>query len=465
MAVKQKLFDAIIVGSGQGGNPIALALAKSGKNVALVERSAIGGTCVNVGCTPTKTMVASARIAHLVNRAKDYGVNTASWSVDFLAVRKRKQDIVDSFSGGSRKRLLATDGITLLEGEASFTGMKELEVRYPGGEKDFIKADLIIIDTGARPATPYIPGLDSVQVFDSTTIMEIDKVPEHLIVIGGGYVGLEFGQMFRRFGSKVTIVHRNTQLLSREDHDIAEDLQKIFQNEGIALLLNTKPVKVEAQKAENVRLTVTTNNQEYLVEGSHLLLATGRIPNTTALNLEATGIITDQRGFVPVNGKLETAVPGIYAIGDVNGGPAFTHIAYDDYRILRKNLLEEGNAATTGRPVPYVVFTDPQLGRIGMTEKEAKAAGCKYRVAKIPMTWVARALEVDETAGMMKVIVDAETDQILGSAILGIEGGEVMSVLQMAMLGNLPYTVIRDGVFAHPTLSESLNNLFMALDS
>ena len=465
MAVKQIIFDAVIVGSGQGGNPLALALAKSGKKVALVERSAVGGTCVNVGCTPTKTMIASARIAHLVSRAKDFGINTASWSVDISAVIKRKQDIVASFSDGSRKRLLSTAGITLLEGEASFTGMKELQVEYPSGEKDFIKADLIIIDSGARPATPHIPGLDTVQAYDSTSIMEIARLPEHLIVIGGGYVGLEFGQMFRRFGSKVTIVHRNAQLLSREDPDLAEEVQKIFQNEGIALLLNTIPVRVEAPKKEKVRLTVTTNNQEHLVEGSHLLIATGRTPNTAALNLEATGIITDQRGFVPVNDKLETAAPGIYALGDVNGGPAFTHIAYDDYRILRKNLLEGGNAVTTGRPVPYVVFTDPQLGRIGMTEKEAQAAGCKYRVAKIPMTWVARALEVDETAGIMKVIVDAQTDQILGAAILGIEGGEVMSVLQMAMLGNLPYTVIRDGIFAHPTLAESLNNLFMALDS
>lgn len=465
MNVKQKIFDVIIIGSGQGGNPLALALAKAGKKIALVERKDIGGTCVNVGCTPTKTMVASARVAHLVSRAKEYGINTPSWSVDFLTVRKRKRDIVESFRGGSRNRLLSTEGLTLLEGEAIFTGNKELRVDYPGGEKEFIKADTIIINTGASPSRPQIDGLDAVEALDSTSIMEIDKVPEHLVIIGGGYIGLEFGQMFSRFGSKVTIVHRGGQLLSREDQDVAREVQKVLQNEGIELLLNAKPVKVEAPGVEKIILTVNTGDQERLLEGSHLLVATGRTPNTASLNLESTGIDVDKRGFVPVNDKLETAVPGIYAIGDVTGSPAFTHIAYDHYRILRKNLLEGGNAVTTGRPVPYVVFIDPQLGRIGMTENEAKDLGYEYRVAKIPMTWVARALETDEIAGMMKAVIDAKTDQILGAAIFGIEGGEVMAVLQMAMLGNVPYTVIRDNIFAHPTVAEALNNLFVSLDS
>ncbi len=465
MKSKQENFDVIIIGSGQGGSPLAVDLAKEGKKVALVERKNVGGTCINVGCTPTKTMVASARVAHLVSRAEDYGINASSWSVDFSAVLKRKRDLVTSFREGSRKKLTSTEGLTLLEGEASFAGEKMLRVDYHDGQKEHIKADRIIINTGASPSRPPIPGLDTVEALDSTSIMELDKLPAHLIIIGGGYIGLEFGQMFRRFGSKVTIVHRSEQLLSREDQDVAEEVANILSNEGIEIFLNSKPVKVETPGIEKTNLTIEKDKQELLLEGSHLLVATGRIPNTASLNLESAGIDIDKRGFVPVNDKLETVVAGIFAIGDVNGGPAFTHISYNDYRILRKNLLEGGNADTTCRMVPYVVFIDPQLGRIGMTEKEAKASGYRCRVAKIPMTWAARALETYETAGMMKAVVDDNTDRILGAAILGVEGGEIMTVLQMAMIGSLPYTVIRDGVFAHPTLSESLNTLFASFNS
>jgi pyruvate/2-oxoglutarate dehydrogenase complex dihydrolipoamide dehydrogenase (E3) component len=295
--------------------------------------------------------------------------------------------------------------------------------------------------------------------------MEIDQLPEHLIIIGGGYVGLEFGQMFKRFGSNVTIVHRGEQLLSREDKDIADEMAKILKGEGIDILLNTQPVKALYAPETGFQVMVKADEQEKVLEGSHLLLAAGRQPNTADLNLEATGLSADKKGFIKVNKRLETTVKGIYAIGDVKGGPAFTHISYDDYRILSKNLLENGNASTDGRLVPYVVFTDPQLGRVGLTEQEARSLGHKIKVAKIPMTWVARALETDETRGLMKAVVDSETDQILGAAILSIEGGEIMAVLQMAMHGKLPYTAIRDVVFAHPTLAESFNNLFMALES
>ncbi|MDW7739967.1 MAG: mercuric reductase [Bacillota bacterium] len=465
MSIEKKMFDMIIIGSGQGGTPLAQASARAGNKTALVERKYIGGSCINVGCTPTKTMIASARVAHLVSRAKDYGIETAKWSVDFLKVRERKQDLVESFRNGSRKRLLSTDGLTLLEGEASFTGIKELKVDYTGGGYDLIKADTIVINTGAAPARLHIPGMDSIKALDSTSIMEIDDLPEHLIIIGGGYVGLEFGQMFRRFGSKVTILHRGDQLLSREDRDIAEEVYKILKNDGIEIILQSKPEKVAASGNNHIALTIVKDDQEKLIRGSHLLVATGRNPNTAALNLELTGLKINERGFIAVNDNLETAVSGIYAIGDVNGGPAFTHISYDDYRILSKNLLQDGNAVTTGRQVPYVVFIDPQLGRIGLTEKEAEKHGYNYRVAKMPMSWVARALETDETAGMMKAIVDVNTDQILGAAILGLEGGEIMAILQMAMLGNVPYTTIRDTIFAHPTLSESLNNLFSSFDN
>jgi pyruvate/2-oxoglutarate dehydrogenase complex dihydrolipoamide dehydrogenase (E3) component len=458
-------FDAVVIGSGQGGTPLAKALAVAGWKVALVEHQHVGGSCINFGCTPTKTMIASARVAHLVQRAEDYGVNATFNSVDIEAVRKRKRDIVESFRSGSRQGILSTEGLTLFEGFGRFVGEKTLEVTMNEGPSKHLQADKFIINTGTSPTVPSIPGIDQVPALNSTTIMEIDQLPKHLIVIGGGYIGLEFGQMFKRFGSKVTIVHRGRQLLSREDEDVAEEMAEVLKGEGIDILLNTQPVKVVYNPETGFQITVNADGQEKILEGSHLLLATGRLPNTAGLNLEATGLTADKKGFITVNDHLETAVKGIYANGDVKGGPAFTHIAYDDYRILSKNLLEQGSASTEGRLVPYVVFTDPQLGRVGLTEQEAKSQDYKIKVAKIPMTWVARALETDETRGFMKAVINAETGQILGAAILGIEGGEVMAVLQVAMLGKLPYMAIRDGVFAHPTLAESLNNLFMALDS
>ncbi|MGM0688103.1 MAG: mercuric reductase [Bacillota bacterium] len=460
-----KVFDAIIIGAGQGGPPLAIALAKAGWKVAVVERKYVGGSCINTGCTPTKTMIASARAAHLVNRANDYGINSTFFSVDFMKVRKRKEEIVESFRNGGRNRLLSTEGLSLIEGEARFVGMKQIEVKLTRGGKEFIKAETIVVNTGARPARPPIPGLDDAAAFDSTSIMEIDEIPRHLLIIGGGYVGLEFGQMFRRFGSDVTIVQRGKQLLSKEDTDIAGEVRGILEQEGVEILLNTETLKIESAAGKQVMLKVVrAGERERIIEGSHLLLSAGRVPNTSVLNLQATGIELDERGYIPVNDQLETAVPGIYAIGDVNGGPAFTHISYDDFRILRRNLLEDGKAVSTGRSLPYVVFIDPQLGRIGMTEKEAKEIGRDYRVAKMPMNWVSRAIETDETNGLMKAIVDAKTGQIIGAAVLGIEGGEVMAILQVAMLGGLPYTAIRDATFAHPTLSESLNTLFGSLD-
>ena len=458
-------FDALIIGSGQGGNPLAKALAGAGWKVALVEHQYVGGTCVNFGCTPTKTMIASARVAHLVSRAKEYGVNAAFSTIDLDAVLKRKRDLVESFRSGTLKGIHSTEGLTLYEGFGRFVGEKTLEVAMNEGPSKRLAADTLIINTGTSPVVPPVPGFDQVPALNSTTIMEIDQLPKHLIIIGGGYVGLEFGQMFKRFGSKVTIVQRGRQLLSREDEDVADEMAEVFKSEGIDVLLKTQPVKAVYRPEAGFQITVDADGQEKILEGSHLLLAAGRLPNTDGLNLEATGISTDEKGNIKVNDRLETSAPGIYAIGDVKGGPAFTHIAYDDFRILSKNLLENGSASIDGRLVPYVVFTDPQLGRVGLTEQEARSLGYKIKVAKIPMKWVARALETDETKGLMKAIVDAETDQILGAAILGIEGGEVMAVLQVAILGRLPYTAIRDGAFAHPTLAESLNNLFTALEA
>jgi len=463
MTATQQHYDAIVIGAGQGGGPLAGALARAGRKVAMVEREHVGGTCINEGCTPTKTMVASARVAYLTRRAADYGVRTGPVTVDMARVRQRKRDIVDSFRGGSERRLVQA-GADLLMGEASFSGANTLNVHLNDGGKAQLTARTIVINTGARPARPPLPGLDSVPTLNSTTIMELDSVPEHLLVLGGGYIGLEFGQMFRRFGSRVTIVQRGKQLLAREDDDVAEAVAQIMREDGIGVLLDTAAVRVERSSDGQISLIVRTPGGEQTLNGSHLLLAAGRAPNTEALNLAAAGVTTDKRGFIPVNERLETNVPGIYAIGDVNGGPAFTHISYDDFRILRTNLLEGGNATTTNRLVPYTVFIDPQLGRVGLNEQEAGALGINHCIGKMPMNYVARALEVDESRGFMKVIVDADTNQILGFTALGIEGGEIMSMVEIAMVGKVPYTTLRDAVFAHPTLAESLNNLFGMLE-
>jgi pyruvate/2-oxoglutarate dehydrogenase complex dihydrolipoamide dehydrogenase (E3) component len=320
-----------------------------------------------------------------------------------------------------------------------------------------------VINTGGHPARPDIPGLDEVTAFDSMSIMELTALPEHLVVIGGGYVAVEFAQMFRRFGSQVTIVQRGPRLLGREDPDVADGLAEVLRGEGVEVLLGAMPIRIEPGREAAVSVTAMTADGERMVSGSHLLLATGRDPSTATLGLDAAGVERHARGFVKVNERLQTTAPGIYAAGDVTGEPEFTHVSYDDYRILRRNLLEHGNATTTGRLIPYTVFTDPQLGRIGMSESEARGMGLNVRVARLPMTAVARAIEMDETRGFIKIVVDAGTQRILGAAILGIEGGEIMGALEIAMMGELPYPRLRDAIFAHPTLMEALNNAFASL--
>ena len=453
-------FDAILLGTGQAGKPLALDLGGAGRRTAVVEREHVGGTCINVGCTPTKTMVASARVAYLARRAADYGVRCGPVSIDLAEVRRRKQAIVDDFRSGGQRRLEKADNVDLIFGEGRFTAPKVVEVTLTAGGTRTLTADTIVINTGCRAARPAIAGLDAIAALDSTSIMELDTLPEHLLVLGGGYIGLEFGQMFCRFGSAVTILQQGKQLLSREDPDVAEEVCKILQEDGIDILLENEVVGIQAA-ARGTALQVRSPAGERTVSGSHLLIAVGRVPNSDRLNLSAAGVKVDARGFIPVNDQLETNVAGIYALGDVNGGPAFTHISYDDYRILRNNLLRGWRSTTKDRLVPYTVYIDPQLGRIGLTEQQARAQGRKIRVAKIPMTWVARALETAEPRGFMKAVVDAETEQILGGAFLGVEGGEVMSMLEIAMLGKLSYTVLEDGIFAHPTLAEGLNTLFM----
>ena len=461
-------FDAIILGSGQAGNPLAVKLAISGQKVALVEKAHIGGSCVNVGCSPTKTMEASGRVAHLAARAADYGIHfPGPITVNMEKVRERKRAIVQSFSEGDEAKLLRK-GVEIIWGEASFSGPREIEISLDhektGGGKRKITGELIFIDTGTRPADPGIPGLSSCAILDNGSIMELDTVPEHLMIIGGGYVGLEFGRMFRRFGSEITIVHRGRHVLSREDQDIAEAIQEIFREDGIRIVLEARTHSASQQKDGTICLKLTCKEGEETISGSHLLVAAGRTPNTDMLNLDSAGVVMNESGYIVADATLHTSAEGIYALGDVKGGPAFTHIAYDDYRVVRNNLFEEGSSTTEGRPVPYVVFLDPQLGRIGLSEKEAEKAGVPFKMVKMPMSHVARALEVDETRGFMKALVDPVSGQILGFACLGMEGGELMAVVQVAMAGGLTWKELKEMIFAHPTLAESLNNLFSLVE-
>lgn len=456
-------YDAIVIGTSQGGRFLPVELAKAGQKVALVERDQLGGVCVNTGCTPTKTLIASARLAHQSRRGAEYGVRTGPVSVDLVAVRERKRAMVAGAQQNYASRL-AQDGLELIEGEARFTGPKTVEVAMTHGGTRHISAPTVIIDSGTRPRPLELAGAGEVPVLDSTSIMELDELPEHLIILGGGYIGLEFGQMFRRFGSRVTIIHSAARLMMTEDEDVADEVAFILRDEGVTILTSSTPVRVQPAGAGHLRLTVRTQDGERQLEGSHLLSAIGRVPNTEALRPEAAGIRLDSQGFIEVDEYLETSVPGVYAMGDVKGGPAFTHLSYDDYRTLHANLISGAKASTRDRIVPYTMFIDPQLGRVGMTEREAAARGRAVRVAKLPMSAVIRALETGETRGFMKAIVDADTGQILGCAVLGSEGGEIMTMIQIAMLGKLTYTDMANAIFTHPLLAEGLNTLFGMFD-
>ena len=457
-------YDAIVIGTSQGGRFLPIELAKAGQKVALVERGPVGGACVNTGCTPTKTMVASARLAYQARRGAEYGVRIGPVSVDLAAVRERKRAMVAGARQNYASRL-TQDGLDLIEGEAHLTGPNTVEIFSKDGGTQQISAPLIVIDTGTRPKPLAITGAGDVPVLDSTSIMELDALPQHLIIVGGGYIGLEFGQMFRRFGSEVTIVQHGARLLKNEDEDVCDEVAALLRDDGITVLTSSTPVRVEAAGGGDLRLTIRTADGEKQLEGSHLLSAIGRIPNTEALTPGAAGIRLNEHGFIEVDEYLQTSVPGIYAMGDVTGSPAFTHSSYDDYRILHANLVRHRKASTRDRIVPYTVFIDPQLGRVGMTEREARAHGRAIRVATLPMNAVVRAIETGETRGFMKAIIDADNGQILGCSILGSEGGEIMTVIQVAMLGKLTDTAMADAIFTHPLLAEGLNTLFAAVDA
>ena len=456
-------FDAIVIGTGQSGPSLAARLAKAGLKTAIVERKSFGGTCVNVGCIPTKTLVASARVAHVARRAAEFGVDLAGGiSVDMKRVRARKDAIVRESSDGVEKWLKGLKDCTVFEGhgrfEASVEGADGASLHRVRVGSELLEAPKVFINTGGRPLRPAMEGLAELPYLTSSSIMELDFVPEHLVIIGGSYIGLEFAQMYRRFGSRVTLVDRNERLISREEPEVSSAVQEILEAEGIEVRLEAQCMAVEKTKAGLcVRLDCGEGSRE--VEGTHLLMAVGRVPNSDDLGLEAAGIQADQRGFIGVDDQLRTNVPGIWAIGDVNGKGAFTHTSYNDYEIVAANLLDDDPRRLSDRITCYGLFIDPPLGRVGLTEDQVRASGRKALVGKMPMKRVGRARERSETQGFMKVLVDAESSQILGALILGIGGDEVVHCLLDVMYAKAPYTTIQRAVHIHPTVSELIPTL------
>jgi pyruvate/2-oxoglutarate dehydrogenase complex dihydrolipoamide dehydrogenase (E3) component len=455
-------YDVLILGSGQAGNPLSSDFVKAGKRVALIERAEVAGTCINYGCTPTKTMVASAQRAWQARQAAELGIEVGSVRVNMEQVRARKRKIVEQFRRSNEQRF-SSGQPELVRGEARFVSPKEIVVALKGGGERRMTAETIVINTGDHPTVPKIEGLDGVAFLDNVSLMELDRVPEHLVILGGGYEAVEFGQMFRRFGSEVSLIERGNHVLGREDVDISEAVEGILHEDGLAIETGATAVRVEGGPgAVAVHLEGGKSGRKS-ISGSHLFVAVGRSPNTEDLDLKAAGVETDGHGYVKVDEELRTNVPGIYAVGDVKGGPAFTHVSYDDYRILRDNLIADKSKPgrkTTDRTTVYVVYMDPQLGRVGMTEAEARKSGRRIKVARMPVTWIARATETGESRGVLKAIVDAGSEEILGAAILAPEGGELMSMFELAMMGKLRYSVLEDAVFAHPAYAESLNTLW-----
>jgi pyruvate/2-oxoglutarate dehydrogenase complex dihydrolipoamide dehydrogenase (E3) component len=454
-----KRYDAIIIGTGQAGTPLAKAFSAEGLSVAIIERGYTGGSCVNWGCTPTKTMVASAEVSHIATTAAEVGIIAGKVQTDFKKVIERRNAIVEKSRKSVAEALTEDKNIDLIRGEASFAGAHTLHVKVIGINENLpLQADKVFINTGTSPRIPDIKRIDTIPYYTSRSVMELEELPEHLIIVGGSYIGLEFGQMYRRLGSQVTIIEQGKQLASGEDDDIVKNLQDVLEEEGIRILLNADVAAVE--RKDNGLAVMFKNSTTPAITGSHLLLAIGTVPNTDILNLEKAGIRTDERGYIEVNEKLETSVAGVYALGDCKGGPEFTHISYDDYRIVQDNLFGDGQRSTLDRPEPYTMFTKPELGRIGLSEKQARKQGKKYKLASMPMHKVARAIESNRTNGVIKVLVDPSSKQILGAACLADNGGEMMSMLQIAMMGHVPYTALREAVFAHPTYAEMFNKLF-----
>jgi pyruvate/2-oxoglutarate dehydrogenase complex dihydrolipoamide dehydrogenase (E3) component len=451
-------YDAVVIGTGQAGPSLAVRLAKAGRKTAIVERKRIGGTCVNNGCIPTKTLIASARAAYVARRAADFGVTIdAPIGVDMAAVKKRKDSVVRASTEGLTHWLGSTPGLTYIEGHARFESTRAVLV----GDR-VLEAEQFFLNVGGRALVPDMPGLADAPYFTNSNIMDVDFVPDHLVIVGGSYVGLEFAQMYRRFGSRVTVVEMGSRLIGREDEEVSAAIKGILEAEGIAFRLNAKCLSV-ARRDNGVAIRIRCEEEPREVVGSHLLLAVGRVPNTADLGLDKAGIATDERGYIKVDDQLRTNVPGIWALGDANGHGAFTHTSYNDYEIVAANVLDGESRKLTDRIPAYALFIDPPLGRAGMTEREIRATGRKALVATMPMTRVARAKERGETLGFMKVLVDADTKRFLGAALLGIDGDEIVHSLLDAMYADAPYTVIRRAMHIHPTVTELIPTLLSEL--
>ena len=451
-------YDVLVLGSGEPGKYIAWTMAKAGRRTAVIERGLVGGSCPNVACLPSKNIIHSASVAALCRRGVEFGVATGPIHIDMHLVRERKRAMVDDLIAIHRKNY-ADSGAELIMGEGRFEGRRTIAVRTPDGVSRRLVGEHVFIDAGTHATVPDIPGLVESQPLTHVEALDLDHVPEHLIVLGGGYVGLEFAQAMRRFGARVTLLQRGSQIAAREDSDVAAVLMQQFADEGIDVLLNAETIKVAGRSGSQVCVTVRTGNEQRVIEGSDLLVAAGRTPNTRGIGLDAAGVECDARGYVKVNERLETTAPNVWAMGDCAGSPQFTHAGFDDFRIVKDNL-GGGQRTTRDRLSPYCMFTDPELGRIGLNESEARRAGIAWRIAKIPMTSVLRTRTLGETRGFLKALIAADSDRILGFTAVGAEAGELIAVVQTAMLTDAPYTTLRDAILTHPTMAEGLGVLF-----
>jgi pyruvate/2-oxoglutarate dehydrogenase complex dihydrolipoamide dehydrogenase (E3) component len=454
-------YEILILGSGAGGKLLAWHMAAAGHRTAVVERRWIGGSCPNINCLPSKNEIWSAKVADLAHRAADFGLLAGPYRTDMRRVRQRKRDMVEAEVAAHLENYRAS-GTELIMGTGRFVAPKTVQVDLQGGGTRVVAGDRVFLNLGTHATIPSISDLADSQPLTNIELLELDRVPEHLVVLGGGYVGLEFAQAYRRFGSRVTVITHGSQLLDREDSDIADEIGRILAAEDVDFVLGAEVIRVDGHSGDTVRLRTRTGANERTIIGTDILVATGRTPNTAGIGLETAGVELDTRGYVKVNDRLETTATDVWAIGECNGGPQFTHVSADDFRIIRDNLAG-GRRCTRDRLIPFCLFTDPPLARVGMTEQEARQRGVAVRVAKLPMSAVLRTHTTGEMAGFMKALVEASGDRIVGFAMIGSDAGEVMASVQMAMLGGLPYTVLRDAILAHPTSAEGLGSLFAAV--
>ena len=460
---KVEEYDLVILGSGTGGTVAAWTFASKGQRVAVIERKYVGGSCPNIACLPSKNVIHSAKVASYFRRSEEFGIPKKNFAVDMRAVRERKRRMVshwnDVYFDNYKK-----SGAEFILGSGRFVGPRTIETMLPDGTTRQLHGRNVIINTGTRAARESVPGLAEAQPLTHIEALELDQLPEHLLVIGGGYVGLELAQAMRRFGSKVTVLDRNSRLMHQEDEDVSEALQQLFQDEGIDIVLNAKVSRISGKSGQAVTLVIEQGGQEKTLQGSHLLIAAGRTPNTEGIGLDLAGVELTDGGYIKVNERLATTAPGVWAIGEVAGSPKFTHVSLDDFRVVHDSITG-GKRVTTGRLIPYCMFTDPELARVGLSEKEAKVRGIAYRLFKIPMAAVMRATTLSETRGFLKALVEDNTDRILGFTGFGVDAGEILASVQIAMLAGLPYTALRDAILTHPTLVEGLIPLFSSAPS